>query len=150
MPIQDEIRKYFFSLLVGPGEHGLLEMIGEVRRQGLDLLGQTSALFWTEMREKVRLLTKDTIIIILGGTFLWVGLLAFVATSILVLSYLVPLWLAALIVSIFFGFFGTVLVLTGIALFRRRTITPHLTVQALRDNARWLRGEMELADRTGG
>ncbi len=139
MSLQDELRRYFLSFLAGPhGDHGLLQMIGDIRRQGSLLLIQTYELFRAELREKTHLLTKDAIIILLGGTFLWVGLLAFVTASIIVLSFFVPLWLAAFIVSLFFGLFGLALVVSGIAMLKRRTVMPRLTVQALRENGRWL------------
>lgn len=144
MSIQDEIRRYFVSLIAGSsGDLGLLELIGNVRRHGFSLLMQTCELFCSESREKIQLLTRDAIILLLGVTFLWVGLLAFVTASVIVLSFFIPLWLAAVIVSLFFGFFGLALVISGIAMLRRRTIMPQLTVQALRENARWLRGQAE-------
>ena len=140
MPILDEVRRYFLSLIADPQEdQSLMEVIGNIRRHGSLLLVQTYDLFCAELREKLQLLTKDTIILLLGGTFLWVGLLAFVTASIIVLSFVVPLWLAAFFVSLFFGFFGLVLVISGIAMLRRRTIMPQLTIQALRENGRWLR-----------
>lgn len=141
MPIQEKSSQYSHSS-DSPGERAILETLGKIRRQGWVLLVQTYALFWMEIREKTRLLAKDTLIILLGGTFLWVSLLAFVAASIILLSSFVPLWLAALIISIIFGFFGMALTMAGIAIFRRRTIAPQLAAQALRDNARWLKEKM--------
>lgn len=140
MSIRDGVRRYFLSFIADPqGDQNLMEEMGNIRRHGSLLLVQTYDLFRAELREKLQLLTKDTIILLLGGTFLWVGLLAFVTASIIVLSFVVPLWLAAFIVSLFFGFFGLVLVISGIAMLRRRTIMPQLTIQALRENGRWLR-----------
>lgn len=144
MSIQDEIRRFFVSFIAESHDgHGLLAMIRDIGRQGSTVLVETYELFCAESREKLQLLTKDGIIILLGGAFLGVGLLAFVTASIIVLSYFVPLWLAALLISLLFSFSGLVLVISGISTLRRRTIMPQLTVQALRENARWLRGHVE-------
>lgn len=140
MSIQDEFRRYLLSFISGPDDdRSLMEILGIIRRDGSLLLVQSYELFRAEVREKIHLLTKDAIILLLGGTFLWVSLLAFVTASIIVLAFFVPLWLAAVIVSLVFGFFGLVLVFYGITLFRRRTLMPLLTAEALRENARWLR-----------
>lgn len=142
MSIREELRRYLISFVGGPQGDRVAETIGNLGRHGTKLVTQTYDLFCTELQEKTQLLTRDAIVLLLGGAFLLVGLLAFATASIIFLSFFVPLWLAAFIISLLFSFLGLVLVHFGRATLRSRRIAPQLTIQAFRDNARWLRGHL--------
>ena len=123
-------------------ERSLGELFQELSQDTSVLIRQEMALARTEMSERVSAFARDAAMIGAGGVLLHVALLAVTAASILGLVQLgLQGWLAALIVAAVFGIVGGVIIASGRAAMKRRTLTPVETVDSLKETAQWLKNQ---------
>jgi hypothetical protein len=75
-----------------------------------------------------------------GGLVAYAGLLAIVAALIGLLSEAgLDWWASALIVGAIVGAIGGVLVMKGINALKSEDLTPHQTIESLKEDAQWAR-----------
>lgn len=117
-------------------EPTLAELLGDMRRQSVRLLKLNLALLKAEYRETFGLLTRDALILMIGASCLWISLLTLVTALIIILAFLVPLWLAVVLISLAFGVMGGGLVITGLRLLKQRSLAPTRAIQVGRENWR--------------
>ena len=71
-----------------------------------------------------------------------VFLIIFSITAIYILNLLLPLWVAALIVSGILLLVGGLLAGVGASILRRLDPKPHKTIATLQQNINWLKGQI--------
>lgn len=98
---------------------------------------QEIALAKTETTHKVARVGKNVGMLAAGAAVLYAGLLGIGAAIILLLANVMPAWVSALIVGVVVAAIGGFLVQRGRAALTHEDLTPHETVETLKENAEW-------------
>jgi hypothetical protein len=116
------------------------EMFAELSREIRTLVHQEIQLARTELTEKVSQFGKGVGFVIGGGLVAYGGFLAIVAAIVLALSAMgLPGWAAALVGGILVAGAGYLLIRSGLAALRPDQMTPHQTIDTLKEDAQWLK-----------
>jgi hypothetical protein len=123
-------------------QRSLGELFGDLSREISTLFRQEVELARAEISSKLPKLGWDIGFLVIGGVVAHTGVLALVATAIIVLAYALPWWLAALIVGVVVTAGGLLLVQRGIAALRSESLAPQQTVATLKEDAQWVKEQM--------
>jgi len=83
---------------------------------------------------------KGVVFMIGGGMLAYGGFLAVVAGIVLgLIATGLPAWLGALIAGVVLAGIGYVLINSGLTSLRPNELTPHQTIETLKEDAQWLR-----------
>lgn len=115
------------------------ELLTDLTHQITSLIQQEIEMARLETSRKISAMIKDAVLISAGVALLYAGLLALLATSVIILAQWMSLWLAALIVSIAALVTGGILALVGKGRMQERDITPTQTIISLKENKRWIK-----------
>ncbi len=126
-----------------PGSLGAL--LRQLADDGRILVQQEIALAKAEVRSSVLGIGKGAALIGLGAAILLVGLLVLIAFLVLGLGVLLDerYWLSSLIVGGLLALLGAITVIAGRKGLQKQALTPHRTIETLRDNTDWARAEAE-------
>jgi len=123
-------------------ERSLGELFGDLARDTATLVSQEVTLAKTEMTAKATRVGKDIGFLAVGGMIAYAGLLAIIAGVILLLDEIVPLWVSALIVGVVVAGIGYVLVQRGLTALKREDLTPHQTIESLKEDTQWAKEQV--------
>ena len=127
----------------GSDEHSLGELFSELSKGLSTLLSQEIALAKAEMGQKLSRAAKDAVSLVIGGVLAFGGYLALIATLIIVLTFLVPLWLSALIVTVVFLVAGFIFIQQGLSDLKKMNPVPERTVETLKDDKDWAKEQLK-------
>ncbi len=96
----------------------------------------------SEMSKKVSDTLKDAVYLGIGAILLFTGLLAVVATIMILLALTLPWWLAALIVTVVVSGIGFLFLQKGIADLKQRSLTPEQTIETLKEDRTWVKNRI--------
>jgi len=111
----------------------------QVLVQGAELAGQEIALARAELRANARPVVKSGLLLGAGAAAAGVGALALLATVIIAISLVLPVWAATLIVGGALAAVGGALAAAGRKLLTRVILKLPLTSQSIRQDLRELR-----------
>jgi hypothetical protein len=114
------------------------ELFGALARDTGLLVRQEVELVKTEMSTKARQAARDAAIVVVGGVIAFLGAGALVASAVLALGTLWPLWLAALVVGGALAAVGAIAALSGVRAIQNIDPVPRATVSTLKEDKRWL------------
>lgn len=121
-------------------ERSLGELFGELAREVSDLVRQEAALAKAELGQKASRVGAHVAALAAGGAVAYAGLLAIVAAIIGLLAKTgLDWWASALIVGVLVGGIGATLVMKGINALKSEDLTPHQTIDSLKEDAQWAR-----------
>ena len=124
-------------------ERSLGDLFGDLARDMGTLVSQEMTLARTELTEKASRVGKDVAVLAAGGLVAYAGLLAIIAAAIVLIADLgVPLWASALIVGVVVAVVGYLLVQRGISALRRQDLTPHQTIQSIKEDTQWAKEQI--------
>ncbi len=124
-------------------ERSLGELFGDLARETSVLVRQEVQLAKTEMTQKASAVGKDIGFLAVGGLVAYAGLLALIATLIIILGTLdVPWWLASLIVALVVLGIGGFLVQRGLNALKHESMAPQQTLQTLKEDRQWAKEQM--------
>ncbi len=124
-------------------ERSLGELFGDLARETSTLVRQEVQLAKTEMTQKATAVGKDIGFLAVGGLVAYAGLLALIATIIIILGTAgLPWWLAALIVTVVVLAIGGILVQRGLSALKQQSIAPEQTLQTLKEDRQWAKEQM--------
>jgi len=124
-------------------ERSLGELFGDLARETSVLVRQEVQLAKTEMTQKASAVGKDIGFLAVGGAVAYAGLLALVATLIIILGTVgLPWWLASLIVGVVVAGIGYFLVQKGLAALKHESLAPQQTIQTLKEDRQWAKEQM--------
>ena len=106
------------------------------------LVRQEVALAQVELTNKATEVGKNVGYLAVGGAIGYAGFLAVLAGVVMILSYVVPLWAAALIVGVIVGITAYFLVSSAVAELKKTELAPRETVESIKEDAQWLRDQM--------
>jgi cytochrome bd-type quinol oxidase subunit 2 len=118
------------------------ELFGDLSREMSTLVHQEVDLAKAELAQKARSVGKDASFMAMGGALAYAGALAIVATLIIALAYVMPWWLAALIVGIVVACAGYLMIDHGRKSLSKTNLAPQRTMQTLQEDAQWARNQM--------
>jgi hypothetical protein len=124
-------------------ERSLGDLFGDLARDMGTLVSQEMTLARTELTDKASRVGKDVAVLAAGGLVAYAGLLAIIAAAIVLLADLgVPLWVSALIVGVVVAVVGYLLVQRGISALKRQDLTPHQTIQSIKEDTQWAKEQI--------
>jgi uncharacterized membrane protein YqjE len=123
-------------------DRSLGELFSELSRQTSTLIRQEVALAKVEMKQKGAEVGKDVGMMAAGGALAYAGLLALIATVIIVLAEFIPWWLSALIVSLVVLGIGGLLVQRGMSALKQTSMAPEQTIETLKEDKEWAKKQL--------
>jgi hypothetical protein len=119
-------------------ERSIGQLFSDLSRQLSTLVRQEIALARTEMTSRATAAGRGAAMVGAGGALVYAGALAIVAAIVLLLiqSGIDP-WLSALIVGIVVAAIGGVVIAGGRSTIASTDLTPHRTLETIRDDAEW-------------
>ncbi|HWI40931.1 MAG TPA: phage holin family protein, partial [Verrucomicrobiae bacterium] len=100
-------------------------------------------LFRVEVSEKMSRVMTDVAKLAVGGVMAYTGVLAVVASVILLLAMFIPAWVAALAVGVATGGTGFFLIRKGREDIRKASLVPDQTAETLKETAEWAKAQMK-------
>ena len=123
-------------------DRSLGELFSELSRQTSTLIRQEVALAKVEMKQKGTEVGKDVGMMAAGGALAYAGLLALIATVIIILAEFMPWWLSALIVSLIVLGVGGMLVQRGMSALKQTSMAPEQTIETLKEDKEWAKKQL--------
>lgn len=125
------------------GDRPLGELFTELSQGLTTLLSQEIALAKAEVNQKVSRAARDAVSLAIGGVLALGGYLALIAFLIIVLTFLVPLWISALIVTLVFLVAGYIFIQRGISDLKRVNPVPEKTIASLQEDKEWAKEQLK-------
>lgn len=124
-------------------EESLGELFRELADESVDLIRQEVNLAKLEIRDTTSALARDLVKMAVAVGVAAVGGLALVASAIIVLGEILgdAYWAGALIVGVVLLLIGAILAKSASSDMKNRDVKPDETIQTLREDKRWARGE---------
>ena len=123
-------------------ERSIGDLFSELASETSTLIRQEMALAQTEMTQKATKAGKNVGYLAVGGAVGYAGLLAMVAGVIMGLSYLIPAWIAALLVGAVIAIASYVLISSGLTALKNMDVKPTATVETIKEDAQWLKNQV--------
>lgn len=99
----------------------------------------------TEMSEKASKSVRNSIVIAVGASLIYMGSLVLLAAAVFGLANVVPLWLSALIVGAVTLVIGAIVTYAAVNKLKKMKIKPEHTMENLRKDRQWLLNQRERA-----
>ena len=123
-------------------ERSLGDLFSELAAETGTLVRQEVALAQAELTTKAAVVGKNVGFLAIGGAIGYAALLAVLAGVILGLSYLMPPWIAAILVGVVVGIAAFVLVSSALAELKKTNLKPEETVESIKEDAQWLKNQV--------
>ena len=123
-------------------DRSLGELFSELANETGTLIRQEISLAQAEMTTKLTRTGKNAAYVAAGGAVAFAAFLTFLAAIVAVLAYLMPVWLAALIVAAVVGSIGFYMISSSLNEIKRSSLTPDETVKTLKEDAQWLKKQV--------
>jgi len=118
------------------------ELFSELANETGTLIRQEMSLATAEMTGKLTRAGKNAAFVAAGGAVGFAAFLTLLAAVVAGLSYFMPVWLSALIVSLVVGAVAFYLISSSLAALKRTSLTPDETVETLKEDAQWLKNQV--------
>jgi hypothetical protein len=96
-----------------------------------------------EIRRNIKSMEKGVVALMMGAVLLLFSGIGMLATAIAGLALILPVWLAALIVTVILVFFGAMLLFTGLSKLQHFTLVPSDTIQRVEEISKRLKKHTE-------
>jgi hypothetical protein len=123
-------------------ERSIGDLFSELANETGTLIRQEVALAQAEITKKATDAGKNAASIAIGGFVGYAAFLALLAAIIAGLSYMMPVWLSALIVAIVVGAVAFYLISSALAKLKKADLAPRETVMTLKEDAQWLKKQV--------
>lgn len=123
-------------------DKSLGELFADLSQQTAMLVRKEVELARTEMSQKASRFGRHAAFIAAGGALAYAGLLALVGACVVILEALgMTWWASALIVGIVVTLVGYLVLQRGLSALQRDSLVPTQTVETLKENAEWAKGQ---------
>lgn len=123
-------------------ERSLGDLFSELAAETSTLVRQEVALAQVELTQKASKVGKNVGFLVAGGAVGYAALLALLAAVIIGLGNFIPMWVSALIVGAVVGIVAYFLISSALDALKNTDLTPHETVETLKEDAQWLKKQM--------
>jgi hypothetical protein len=114
------------------------ELLRRIPEEAKLLIRSQAMLLKSEIDMKIGQSVKYSIFLLAGVIIAWLGIMAAVATVIVVIGLFIPLWASALVVTLVLLIGGGILALAGLGKLRKMEWVPRRTVETVKENIQWL------------
>ena len=118
-------------------ERSIGVVVGDLVREFQRFVGQTMDLAKAEMSAKGSRLAKDGVLMAAGGLISLIGLVFLLQAAAVGLTAFMPWWLSNLLVGGLVALVGLILLLSGYSQLKKMDMTPHETVESLKEDKEW-------------
>jgi hypothetical protein len=118
------------------------DLFTELANETGTLIRQEFSLAQAEMTNKLTRAGKNAAFIAAGGAVGFAAFLTLLAAIVAGLSYMMPVWLAALIVAAVIGAIAFYMITSSMAALKRSSLAPKETVTTLKEDAQWLKKQV--------
>ncbi len=123
-------------------ERSLGDLFSELASETGTLVRQEVALAQTELTKKAASVGKNVGYLAVGGAVAYAALLAVMAAVVIGLTNFIPAWAAALLVGAIVGVVAYMMISSALAALKKTDLTPHETVETLKEDAQWLKNQV--------
>jgi hypothetical protein len=124
-------------------EKSLGELFGDLSREVSTLVRQEATLARTEISQKASRVGKDVGMLAAGGAVAYAGLLALMATVIILLANAgLDWWASTLLVGVVVAGIGGFLVQRGLQALKNEDLAPRQTVETIKEDTQWARRQV--------
>jgi hypothetical protein len=123
-------------------ERSVGELFSELANETSTLIRQEMSLATAEMTAKLTEVGKNAGFVAAGGMVGFAAFLTLLAAIVAALSYVMPVWLSALIVAVVVGGIAYYLISSSLAALKRTSLAPTETVITLKEDAQWLKKQV--------
>ena len=123
-------------------ERPLGELFSDLVNETTTLVRNEVALAKVELTQKATKVGRNVGSLVIGGAIGYAALLAIRAAAIMLLSTVMPAWLAAVIVGVIVGAVAWLLISKAITTLRNTDLTPHETVESIKEDAQWIKDQI--------
>lgn len=120
----------------------LVTLFSQLAEQAGTLVKQEAALMQAEMIEKASIAGKNAGYLAVGGAVGYAGLLFILAAIVVILSYVVPLWAAALVVGAVLAIASYLMVSSALAEMKKTNWAPRESIESIKEDAEWLKNQV--------
>ena len=119
------------------------DLFGDLATDMSNLVRQEVALAKVEVSQKAKYVGKNVGYLVVGGAVAYAALLAIIAAIIMLLDNVMPSWGAALLVGVVVAVIGWLLIGKAITALQQTDVTPHETVETLKEDAAWMKQQIK-------
>jgi len=123
-------------------ERSIGELFTVLANETGTLVRQEMSLATTEMTTNLTRAGKNAAYVAAGGAVGFGAFLTLLAAIVAALSYLMPVWLSALVVALVVGSIAAYLISSSLAELKRSSLAPNETVTTLKEDAQWLKKQV--------
>jgi uncharacterized integral membrane protein len=125
-----------------PSDRSIKEIVDVLRPQVQELVAKQTELARTELVPVAKRAGLAAGLLGAAAVFMLLFLVFLSLTGVYLLNLFLPLWVAALIVSVILLVVGGILAAAGASILRRLDPKPHKTIATLQQNVNWLKGQI--------
>jgi len=119
------------------------DLFGDLATEMSNLLRQEVSLAKVEVTQKAKYVGRNVGYLVVGGAVAYAALLAIIAAIIMLLARVMPNWGATLIVGVVVAGIGWMLISKAMAALQQTDLTPHETVETLKEDATWMKQQVK-------
>ena len=119
------------------------DLFGDLAGEVSNLVRQEVALAKLELGQKAKYVGKNIGYLVVGGAVAYAALLAILAAVAMLLARVMPPWGATLLVGVVVGCVGWILIGKASAALQETDVTPHQTVETLKEDAAWVKQQIK-------
>lgn len=123
-------------------ERPLGELFSDLVNETTTLVRNEVALARVEITQKATKVGRNVGSLVVGGAIAYAALLALGLATIMLLSRVMPDWVAALIVGLIVGGVAWLLISKAITELKRTDLTPQATVESVKEDAQWIKDQI--------
>ncbi len=133
-------------------ERSLGDLFSELASETGTLVRQEVALAQTELTQKATTVGTNVGYLVAGGAVGYTALLVILAAVVIGLAqlissltdwqYITSAWISAAIVGLVVGIIAYTLITNALAKLRNTDLTPHETVETIKEDAQWLKNQV--------
>ncbi len=124
-------------------ERSLGDLFADLAQDTSTLVRQELHLAGHELTDRASRVGKDIGMLVAGGVILFAGLLALIATLVIILGEIgLDWWLAALVVTVLVLGIGAALVARGRSDLKKADLMPRQTMETLKEDQEWIKEQV--------
>ena len=119
------------------------DLFGKLASDTSNLVRQEVSLAKVELTQSAQQTGRNVANLVIGGAIGYAALLTIIASAIMLLDRVLPLWSAALLVGLLVAGIAWLLVSKALAALRDTDMTPRNTVETLKEDAAWMKQQIK-------
>ncbi len=123
-------------------DRSLGDLFSELAGETGTLIRQEVALAQTELTQTATVVGKNVGSLVIGGAVAYAAVLAMLAGVILLLAQVIPAWTSALLVGAIIGGAAYFMISSALTRLRNTDPVPRNTIETIKEDAKWLKNEM--------